>query len=81
MNIEELAFKVRRKLANLNEIDLLDIIEFLQVDRRQWIREFNKTFNENVNTQQENQELKKQLENYKKLGFKHLQDQNVELNK
>lgn len=30
---------------------------------------------------EENAELKKQLENYKKLGFKHLQDQNVELNK
>ena len=29
----------------------------------------------------ENNELKKQVENYKKLGFKHLQDQNVELNK
>lgn len=29
----------------------------------------------------ENQALKKQVENYKKLGFKHLQDQNVELNK
>lgn len=63
MNIEEVAFKDRRELANLNEIDLLDIIEFLQVDRRQWIREFNKTFNENMNTQQENQKLKKQLEN------------------
>ena len=28
---------------------------------------------------QENQELKKQLENYKKLGFKHLQDKNNNL--
>lgn len=27
----------------------------------------------------ENQELKKQLENYKKLGFKHLQDKNNNL--
>lgn len=29
--------------------------------------------------QQENQELKKQLEEYKKLGFKHLQDKNNNL--
>lgn len=28
MNIEELAFKDRKILANLNAIDLLDIIEF-----------------------------------------------------
>lgn len=28
---------------------------------------------------EENQELKKQLENYKKLGFKHLQDKNNNL--
>ena len=27
----------------------------------------------------ENKELKKQLENYKRLGFKHLQDKNIEL--
>ncbi len=31
--------------------------------------------------QKENKELNKQIENYKKLGFKHLQDQNVELSK
>lgn len=30
MNIEELAFKDRKILANLNAIDLLNIIEFLQ---------------------------------------------------
>lgn len=29
----------------------------------------------------QNNELKKQLENYQKLGFKYLQDQNIELNK
>ena len=29
--------------------------------------------------EKENQELKKQLENYKKLGFKHLQDKNNNL--
>lgn len=37
MNIEELAFENRKTLANLNRIDLLDIIEFLQKDRKQWI--------------------------------------------
>lgn len=34
MIIEELAFKDRKILANLNAIDLLDIIEFLQKDRK-----------------------------------------------
>ena len=62
MNIEELAFKDRKTLANLNEIDLLDIIEFLQNDRKQWINQFSKTHNESVEILKENQELKKQLE-------------------
>ena len=31
--------------------------------------------------EEENQKLKKQLENYKKLGFKHLQDKNNNLEK
>ena len=62
MTIEELAFKDRRTLAHLNEKDLLDIIEFLQDDRKQWINQFSKTHNESVEIQKENQELKKQLE-------------------
>lgn len=61
MNIEELAFKDRKILANLNAIDLLDIIEFLQEDRNQWINQFTKTHNESVEIQKENQELKSQL--------------------
>lgn len=61
MNIEELAFKNRKTLANLNRIDLLDIIEFLQEDRNQWINQFTKTHNESVEIQKENQELKSQL--------------------
>ena len=48
MSIEELAFKDRKILANLNAIDLLDIIEFLQEDRNQWINQFTKTHNESV---------------------------------
>ena len=38
--IEELAFKDRKELANLNELDLLEIIEFLQLDRKQWINQY-----------------------------------------
>jgi hypothetical protein len=62
MSIEELAFKDRKILANLNAIDLLDIIEFLQEDRNQWINQFTKTHNEGVEIQKENQELKEALE-------------------
>lgn len=62
MNIEELAFKDRITLAQLNELVLLDIIEFLQLDRKQWISQFTQTHNESVDIQKENQELKKQLE-------------------
>ena len=79
MNIEEIAFKDRTELAHLNGIDLLNIIEFLQKDRKQWINQFTQTHNESVEIQKENNELKKQLENYKKLGFKHLQDKNNNL--
>lgn len=120
------AFKDRKILANLNAVDLLNIIEFLQDDRRQCLEELSKTHNRSVEIQKENQELKsqladtthyfdeeehnrlkeeitnlskdvdmwnakyndmfdenrmlkKQLENYKKLGFKYLQDKNNNL--
>ena len=126
MNIEELAFKDRKILANLNAVDLLNIIEFLQDDRRQCLEELSKTHNRSVEIQKENQELKsqlagtthcfdeeehnklkeeitnlskdvdmwnakyndmfdenrmlkKQVEEYKKLGFKYLQDKNNNL--
>lgn len=86
MNIEELAFKNYYELINIQKIDLLLIIEFLQKDRKQWIDQFTQTHNESVEIQkenkqlkEENQELKKQLKNYKKLGFKHLQDKNNDL--
>ena len=110
MNIEEIAFKDRKTLANLNGNDLLDIIEFLQNDRKQWINQFSRTHNESIDIQKENKELKekldkyenpedmtlmmmwctekvkdenqalkKQLEDYKKLGFKYLQDKNNNL--
>lgn len=62
MNIEELAFKDRKILANLNAVDLLNIIEFLQDDRRQCLEELSKTHNRSVEIQKKNQELKSQLE-------------------
>lgn len=61
MDIEELAFKDRKTLANLNSIDLLDIIEFLQNDRKQWINQFTQTHNESVDIRKENLELKEKL--------------------
>ena len=79
MDIEELAFKDRTQLAHLNELDLLDIIEFLQFDRKQWINQFTQTHNRSVDIQKENKELKKQVDEYKKLGFKHLVDKNNNL--
>lgn len=61
MNIEELAFKDRKILANLNAVDLLNIIEFLQGDNRQCLEELSKTHNRSVEIQKENKELKSQL--------------------
>ena len=61
MNIEELAFKDRKILANLNAVDLLNIIEFLQGDNRQCLEELSKTHNRSVEIQKENEELKSQL--------------------
>ena len=63
--IEELAFKDRKELANLNELDLLEIIEFLQNDRKQWINQFTQTHNESIDIQKENKLLKKQVEEWK----------------
>lgn len=65
MNIEELAFKDRITLAQLNELVLLDIIEFLQLDRKQWIEQFTKTHNESIDIQQENKQLKDNWNNLK----------------
>ncbi len=62
MNIEELAFKDRKALVNLNEIDLLNIIELLQDDRKQWINQFSKTHNESIEIQKENKQLKERIE-------------------
>lgn len=66
MNIEELAFKDRKNLAQLTELDLLDIIEFLQFDRKQWINQFSKTHNESIDIQKENKQLKDNWDELKK---------------
>ena len=64
MNIEELAFKDRAELAHLNGIDLLNIIEFLQKDRQQWINQFSKTHNESVEIQAKNKKLNGVVQTY-----------------
>lgn len=74
MNIEELAFKDRKILANLNAIDLLDIIEFLQEDRNQWINQFSKTHNESIDIQKQNKQLNNNWNNLKKWLEKELGD-------
>ena len=56
--IEELAFKDRKELANLNELDLLEIIEFLQLDRKQWINQYSTAHNDYVDLQEENKKQK-----------------------
>lgn len=87
--VEELAFKDRRELANLNVIDLLDIIELLQKDRKQWIYQFTNTFNESIKINEtalslykENKELNKQLEEINKMienCIENLQQENKQL--
>lgn len=60
--IEELAFKDRKELANLNELDLLEIIEFLQLDRKQWINQYSTTHNDYIYLQQEKIKLENLLD-------------------
>lgn len=60
--IEELAFKDRKELANLNELDLLEIIEFLQLDRKQWINQYSTAHNDYVDLQQENKKQKEVID-------------------
>lgn len=64
MNIEELAFKNYYELINIQKIDLLLIIEFLQKDRKQWINQYTQTHNESVEIQARNRKLK---DNWNKL--------------
>ena len=69
--IEELAFKDRKELANLNELDLLEIIEFLQLDRKQWINQYSTAHNDYVDLQQENKKLKDKLSKIETLIINH----------
>lgn len=83
MNIEELAFKNWYELINIQKIDLLLIIEFLQKDRKQWINQFTQTHNESIDIQKENKELKKELKpNYYVKGLEGtLKEYQQEMNK
>lgn len=64
MNIEKLAFKNYYELINIQKIDLLLIIEFLQKDRKQWINQYTQAHNESVEIQARNRKLK---DNWNKL--------------
>lgn len=61
LDIEEIAFKSTNEMLHLDKYDLLDIINFLQIDRTEWINQFSKSHNEIVNLQQEKQKLKEAL--------------------
>ena len=72
--IEELAFEKRKELANLNELNLLEIIEFLQLDRKQWINQYSKVHNDYVYLQRELEQLKEIEKEHKKInGSLHLE--------
>ena len=69
MKLEKYAFKEIRELSNIDKDELLEIIDFLQKDRKQWIEQFTKTHNESIdlarkynNLEKENQQLKNELE-------------------
>lgn len=65
MNIEELAFKDYHELKDIQKIDLLLIIEFLQKDRKQWVEQFTKTHNEGVQSQNNWNRIKAFLKDWK----------------
>lgn len=77
MNIEELAFKDRKSLVQLNENDLLDIIEFLQNDRKQWINQFTQTHNESIDIQKENKQLKEEKRKVRDYINKHCVNEKI----
>ena len=58
MTIEELAFKDYQELKDIQKIDLLLIIEFLQKDRKQWINQYSIAHNDYVDLQRQHQQLK-----------------------
>lgn len=78
MNIEELAFKNYFELKEIQKVDLLLIIEFLQKDRKQWINQYTQAHNDYVVLQQENQQLKEWKELHSALI---LAKENIRVNK
>nr|DAG95464.1 MAG TPA: hypothetical protein [Crassvirales sp.] len=76
MNIEKLAFKNYYELINIQKIDLLLIIEFLQKDRKQWINQFTQTHNESVEIQKENKQLKDNWNKLKKYLINDINNRN-----
>jgi hypothetical protein len=77
MNIEELAFKNYYELINIQKIDLLLIIEFLQKDRKQWIDQFTQTHNESVEIQKENKQLKEEKRKVRDYINKHCVNEKI----
>lgn len=60
--LEGLAFKDRKELANFNELDLLKIIEFLQIDRKEWINQYTRAHNDYVILKQEKDNLQNRID-------------------
>ena len=48
MKLEEYAFKDVTELSSIDKDELLEIIDFLQKDRKKWIEQFTKTHNESI---------------------------------
>ena len=62
--IEEYAFKDVRELSNIDKDELLEIIEFLKKDRKQWIEQFTKTHNESIDLARKYNKALQLLSNY-----------------
>lgn len=60
-DIEELAFKDTSEMLEQNKLVLLDIIDILQYDRKQWINQYTQGHNDYVLLQQENKRLKERI--------------------
>ena len=62
--LEQEAFKNYYELKDIQKVDLLLIIEFLQLDRKQWINQYSKAHNDYVELKDNWNELKEWLEEY-----------------
>ena len=72
MNKEEITYKIPNNQIHISEIKDEDCLIWISPKALNMANTIDEL-------QHENQELKKQLEYYKKLGFKHLQDKNNNL--